>query len=69
MSEFGYLLETHVRAVKLKTKYSSDSEILSMIVVEKENTFVIENTLNQNMMCIPSYLLRYEKTEGNFTLL
>ena len=48
-----------------------------MNIVEKKtkqnktqaNTFLIEIALNQNVLSIRGYLLRYEKTEGKFTLL
>ena len=36
---------------------------------KKANTFLIKITLNQNVLSIIGYLLRYEKTEGDFTLL
>lgn len=36
---------------------------------KQANIFLIEIALNQNVLSIIGYLLRYEKIEGNFTLL
>ena len=39
-------------------KYSPNPEIFPVVVVAKENIFIIEQTLNQNVMCIIDNLLR-----------